>query len=527
MRSLRKTQRICAGRKPLQNQNVGQCLHGDKHIFWFNSGAILSVKCNRRLSSDSTVDVKSSKVSRKNHSDRNIKKRTVSQPQLSKRSRERPVPATRVSRLANYGGLAASLGFGALAEMARRQLGFDKDIGNEGSPFLTEANATRIVNTLCKVRGAALKLGQMLSIQDNTMISPTLQRIFERVRDGADFMPWWQLEKVLNTELGSKWKTELVDFDTKPFAAASIGQVHQGILKDGKKVAIKIQYPGVDTSINSDIDNIVALLKLGNVLPPGLHMEQFIDVSRRELAWEVDYIREAKCSKRFRELLQNDDSFYVPEVIDSLSTKRVLTTEFVYGSSLDKNTKWDKKITNKICLDILRLCLRELFEFKFMQTDPNWSNFLYNPDSKQICLLDFGASREYPKNFVDTYIKIIHAASIGDRKTVVECSKILGFLTGYESKVMITAHADAVMILGEPFGSLADFDFGTQDTTARIQSLIPIMLRHRLTPPPEESYSLHRKISGAFLLCSRLRAIIPCKELFDDIWANYKFQSVT
>ena len=91
---------------------------------------------------------------------------------------------------------------------------------------------------------------------------------------------------------------------------------------------------------------------------------------------------------------------------------------------------------------------------------------------------------------------------------------------------MITAHADAVMILGEPFGSLADFDFGTQDTTARIQSLIPIMLRHRLTPPPEESYSLHRKISGAFLLCSRLRAIIPCKELFDDIWANYKFTSV-
>ena len=80
MRSLRKIQRICAGRQPLQNQNVGQCLHGDKHIFWFNSGAILSVKCNRRLSSDSTVDVKSSKVSRKNHSDRNIKKRTVSQP---------------------------------------------------------------------------------------------------------------------------------------------------------------------------------------------------------------------------------------------------------------------------------------------------------------------------------------------------------------------------------------------------------------------------------------------------------------
>lgn len=94
-------------------------------------------------------------------------------------------------------------------------------------------------------------------------------------------------------------------------------------------------------------------------------------------------------------------------------------------------------------------------------------------------------------------------------------------------KVMITAHVDAVMILGEPFSSSEDFDFGSQDTTTRIHSLFPIMLRHRLTPPPEESYSLHRKMSGAFLLCSRLGAVIPCKQLFDDIWANYKFSSVT
>jgi aarF domain-containing kinase len=92
---------------------------------------------------------------------------------------------------------------------------------------------------------------------------------------------------------------------------------------------------------------------------------------------------------------------------------------------------------------------------------------------------------------------------------------------------MITAHVDAVMILGEPFCSSEDFDFGTQDTTSRIQRLIPIMLRHRLSPPPEESYSLHRKMSGAFLLCSRLGANIPCKPLFDDIWANYKFTPTT
>lgn len=88
---------------------------------------------------------------------------------------------------------------------------------------------------------------------------------------------------------------------------------------------------------------------------------------------------------------------------------------------------------------------------------------------------------------------------------------------------MVAAHADAVMILGEPFSSPIDFDFGAQNTTSRIHSLVPIMLRHRLSPPPEESYSLHRKMSGAFLLCSRLGAVIPCKQLFDDIWENYRF----
>lgn len=92
---------------------------------------------------------------------------------------------------------------------------------------------------------------------------------------------------------------------------------------------------------------------------------------------------------------------------------------------------------------------------------------------------------------------------------------------------MVTAHADAVMILGEPFSSSEEFNFATQDTTARIQSLIPVMLRHRLTPPPEESYSLHRKMSGAFLLCSRLGAAISCKPLFDEIWNNYKFSTVS
>uniref|UniRef100_A0A1B6C7G0 ABC1 atypical kinase-like domain-containing protein n=2 Tax=Clastoptera arizonana TaxID=38151 RepID=A0A1B6C7G0_9HEMI len=444
---------------------------------------------------------------------------------LSETAKQRPVPSSRIGRMISFGSLAAGLGVGTVAEITRRSLGL-KQVPSVGqtldSAFLTPANAERIVNTLCKVRGAALKIGQILSIQDNNIISPQLQQAFERVRQSADFMPSWQVEKVLKSELGEDWQSKLLNFEIKPFAAASIGQVHSATLPDGTEIAMKIQYPGVAKGIESDIDNLVGIMKIWNIFPEGMFIDNVVEVAKRELSWEVDYVREAECTKKFKKLLEPYPEYLVPKVVDGLCTSQIFTSELVEGVPVDKCQDMDENTRKHICSLVMQLCLRELFQFRYMQTDPNWSNFFYNADTKQLVLLDFGASRSYEKSFMDQYIQVIKAAGDGDRDKVLKLSRDMGFLTGYESKIMDEAHVNAVMILGEVFGENAgEFDFGAQDTTKRIQQLVPTIITHRLCPPPEEIYSLHRKLSGVFLLCSKLKVKMSCRPMFLKVYEKY------
>lgn len=385
-------------------------------------------------------------------------------PELSSLAKQRSVPSSRIARLSSFGTLFAGLGVGTAGELVRGALGLGGTTNMREAVF-SPANTERIVNTLCRVRGAALKIGQILSIQDESVVSPALVRAFERVRQAADYMPDWQVERCMRTEFGDDWRTAgvLRAFDERPFAAASIGQVHRAeMAADGMVVAVKIQYPGVARSIESDIDNLVGMLKLWDVFPAGFFIDNIVKVAKRELRWEVDYLREADYTEQYAQMIAPYGEYRVPKVRRELTTGTVLTSEFVPGVPVDKCFELPYEERHFIATSMLKLCLRELFELRCMQTDPNWSNFLYDRKRRQLVLIDFGATRFYTGEFIDNYRSVIRAALRQNGEEVLRLSRIMGFLTGYETRQMEQAHVQAVLTLAEPFRYEGEFDFGKQ-----------------------------------------------------------------
>ncbi|KAJ2970351.1 hypothetical protein NQ176_g8230 [Zarea fungicola] len=269
--------------------------------------------------------------------------------------RESSVPSSRISRLWNYGGLAAGMLGGAVTESVSRAFGG----GGQGSVLLSGGNMERMVAKLSRMRGAALKLGQMMSFQDAKMLPAPIQEVLQRVQDRADYMPAWQRDRVLTANLGSKWRELFSEFEEKPIAAASIGQVHKARLKaNGHRVAVKIQFPGVADSINSDLDNLSILLTATKLLPRGLYLNKTIDNARLELGWECDYEREAVCAKRYKELLSGEeDVFEAPTVYPEASGKHVLTMDFLDGVGVTRLSSYHRVplYANRSQLDQLSL----------------------------------------------------------------------------------------------------------------------------------------------------------------------------
>ena len=315
-----------------------------------------------------------------------------------------------------------------------------------------------------------------------------------------------------------------MSFSEEPLAAASIGQVHLAEVRDGDSGEVRAvcedSVSRVARSIHSDIDNLMRLVSLTDLLPRGLYVEHAVKVAKEELTLECDYETSAP-QEKMRALLTDDHTGASlrrsPSSPPRACSPRRSRTARRSVAHLPQEERDYRRAA------FLRVTLRELFEFRFMQADPNFANFL-STRRRVLALIDFGAAKAYPKQFVDDYMRMVVACADGDRDALVAASVALGFLTGEESPVLMDAHARAGFQVGLPFASEGAFDFArNREMTRRVAGLGKVMLKHRLTPPPEEAYSLHRKLSGCFLACMRIGARVRAREMLMEVKEKYAF----
>ncbi len=428
-------------------------------------------------------------------------------------TRGRAVPGGRLSRLGVFGRLAGGVAGGVIAEGARRLA--DGQRPRMGDLLLTPANIGRVADQLSHLRGAAMKLGQMISMDAGDFLPDELTQILARLRDRAHHMPPAQLQQVLAGDWGKDWRRRFARFDATPIAAASIGQVHRAVTHDGRMLAIKVQYPGVRQSIDADVDNVATLLRVSGALPKSLDIAPLLAEAKRQLHEEADYRREARQLARFGALLADSSEYVVPVLDEEFSGDDVLAMSFVEGVAIETLATAEQGVRDAAMRALLALVLRELFAFGLMQTDPNFANYRYQPATGKLVLLDFGATRVIGEATADGYRRLLAAGLSGDRDAVREAAVAAGFL----GDVAVVRHRPQIdgmidVILGE-MNREGPFDFGDRAFVGalREQGMAIAADRDTWHVPPVDTLFVQRKISGTALLAARLKARVDVRAM--------------
>lgn len=425
------------------------------------------------------------------------------------------VPTGRMARMLRMGGIASGIA-GGVAAGGLRALAQGKrpDLANL---LMTPANGLRVTQGLSHLRGAALKLGQMLSMDSGAVLPEELTAILARMRDDAQPMPPKQLQAVLNAEWGAGWYGRFQRFDVRPFAAASIGQVHRAVLPCGRMLAIKVQYPGVRDSIDSDVDNMASLMRLPGLLPRGMDLAPLMAEAKRQLHGEADYLAEAQHLARFRTLLDGSEYFVLPKLEPDLCTPQVLAMSYVESAPLESLTTTPQATRDRVASALIDLVLRELFEFGAMQTDPNLANYRYDPKSGRIVLLDFGAVQPIARALAADFRDLLTAALDGTPETIRAAMLRIGYFaetTALHHQDLIQSLFDMAM---EPLRQSAPFDFGQSDLLERLRDrgLALGSERDLAHVPPAATLFLHRKIAGTYLMAAKLGARVALRPMVE------------
>ena len=402
------------------------------------------------------------------------------------------VPGNRLSRLARLGGLASGVAGGMLAEGLRQLAQGRRPSVSE--LLLTPANARRVTDQLAQLRGAAMKVGQLLSMDAGDLLPPEFADILSRLRADARPMPMSQLVTVLEASWGPGWEKQFRRFSFTPMAAASIGQVHAAETLDGQPLAIKVQYPGVRQSISSDVDNVATLLRLSGLLPSTLDVAPLLGEAKRQLHEEADYLREGEQLQRFGALLADSPDYTLPGVHQGLTTPDILVMGFVDGVPVESLDAAPQAERDRVMGLLFSLLFREILEFHLVQTDPNFANYRYDTASR----------------------RLLSGGALGDTAAMNAAAGEIGYFQAdiqeHHRRLVLDIFTQAC----EPLRHSGPYDFGASDLALRIRDVgFKLgMDREFWHTPPADALFLHRKIGGLYLLAARLKARVDIRALF-------------
>ena len=430
------------------------------------------------------------------------------------------VPSGRGSRLARLGWMATGIAGSMMAEGARQLVQGNRP--KMSDLLLTPANARRVADQLSRLRGAAMKVGQLVSMETGDLLPPALTEILARLRSDACAMPKAQVSGVLESNWGKGWEKQFKHFSYTPLAAASIGQVHRAQTRDGRDLAIKIQYPGVRESIDSDVDNVAGLLRLSGLLPREVDIKPLLRDAKRQLHDEADYRQEGDYLQRYRALLGDSPQYLLPALHLDLTNRQVLAMDYVGGVPLETLIDSPQATRDRVTELLFGLLLREVFEFRLVQTDPNFANYRYDMETQQLILLDFGATRPYKVSMAKDFRRLITGAMKSDRVAMARACMAIG----YFDEDTLERHKEAVLDVGmdalEPFCQPGAYDFSTTDLPERVRSSGLALGTDRAfwKIPPADAMLLQRKFGGLYLLAIRLKASVDIHTLAQAAFAS-------
>ncbi|MFT5889665.1 MAG: putative unusual protein kinase regulating ubiquinone biosynthesis (AarF/ABC1/UbiB family) [Zhongshania sp.] len=386
-------------------------------------------------------------------------------------------------------------------------------------------NVDFLVEELGRLKGSVVKIGQIMATYGDYILPPEVAAALHSLEDNTTAMSWAVIQKTLKHELGEE-RLAALDIDPQPLAAASLGQVHRATLRSsGEALCIKVQYPGVEDTIDADFNAVMRLLKISRLIASTRNLDDWFGDIRLLLHKEVDYEQERRDLGFVAAALADDARFVVPKCYPEFCTRRILTMSYETAESVNSALVADlpQARRDKLGRAVLDVFLAELFDWRRMQTDPNFGNFRVRIDEHgaedTLVLLDFGAMRMLPSDFADEFCAMLMAAYQRDRPEFLAKSLSLGFMKANFPVEVLDNFVDIGIDIAEPLrlpdanvpacaiNSTGQYHWRNSGLPKRIakRAMGASMSRYFALPPKEFLYVM-RKLMGVYALIAVLDA---------------------